>query len=710
MPRIQSKRIRVRDPRTKIWHDLPATVSRESILAAERARASETNAAASAASAQASAEYNAQLPVVEAMEAARQSAASAEDAAESLASFNAQLPGITADAVTEWLEDNVDPVGSAVTVDSSLSIAGSAADAKAAGDAIVNLKSATTKYDSYPFTDDIVTRNSSPAGYGFRFVWEGNVCRASGRSSSASAHTMINQADIPDYIKRGRPYPIKYKTTNTRVVLSIVIHKSDNTNTYLRFTGDSYIVFPENAVKYSLRLYVDAGTTISADDPAIITEYSILSEITNEYLYDVQSGDVFPSMFKSDENNTDCRMIQAAVNYAIAHKVNVCFEREYVLNSGETIFLDKYTGGSYTPTDRFITRFYGIGKYNPSLSGANPCGITKNYSGIIFSAHSNYVYSGDFVFENLSFNSLAGAGCCVFSFAALMRTRIEKCFFRNVDTVACNDAYASLDRTKYWQDVTIKSCSIVGGKGYAIYGTGIYSVCLEDLMIEHRDGGIKFSPSTIKYSSIDPGDAQYRCKNLIIRNCLIEGISGTNLTTFNSDGTPACGAAIWIDNPFGVEITGCYFEANYKNIVLGVSSQDIFKANCEAVVRSCWNDGPYSVNRYGTETVYQDILDDTCIVTITADYGVYHIEDNCTYKGGVVNAPASVDPSKLTIIYNANSKVNPTVSEARVYGSFTYDSSKGVWVGSDRQIDQSIITGGNKNESSCVTYQLVALS
>ena len=43
------------------------------------------------------------------------------------------------DLVTDWLTNNVDPVGSAVIVDSSLSIAGAAADAKVTGDKITGL-------------------------------------------------------------------------------------------------------------------------------------------------------------------------------------------------------------------------------------------------------------------------------------------------------------------------------------------------------------------------------------------------------------------------------------------------------------------------------------------------------------------------------------------------------------------------------------------
>lgn len=45
-----------------------------------------------------------------------------------------QLPSVASADVTAWLNENVDPVGSAVVVDSSLTISGAAADAKVVGD------------------------------------------------------------------------------------------------------------------------------------------------------------------------------------------------------------------------------------------------------------------------------------------------------------------------------------------------------------------------------------------------------------------------------------------------------------------------------------------------------------------------------------------------------------------------------------------------
>ena len=54
--------------------------------------------------------------------------------------FDAQINQQTTSAVTAWLVANVTPTGSAVVVDKSLSIVGAAADAKATGDEVGQLK------------------------------------------------------------------------------------------------------------------------------------------------------------------------------------------------------------------------------------------------------------------------------------------------------------------------------------------------------------------------------------------------------------------------------------------------------------------------------------------------------------------------------------------------------------------------------------------
>lgn len=71
-----------------------------------------------------------------------------------------QLPSLAAeeipDIVTNWLDDNVSPVGSAVVVDSSLTVPGAAADAKVTGDEISALK---TQYVKKNGEDEVTPKN-----------------------------------------------------------------------------------------------------------------------------------------------------------------------------------------------------------------------------------------------------------------------------------------------------------------------------------------------------------------------------------------------------------------------------------------------------------------------------------------------------------------------------------------------------------------------
>ena len=80
----------------------------------------------------------------EASEAAQAAAEEAQSGAEQAETdtrdYYNNLSTHIGEDVTSWLTANVDPVGSAVVVDSSLSISGAAADAKVTGDKITDLE------------------------------------------------------------------------------------------------------------------------------------------------------------------------------------------------------------------------------------------------------------------------------------------------------------------------------------------------------------------------------------------------------------------------------------------------------------------------------------------------------------------------------------------------------------------------------------------
>lgn len=107
--------------------------SSNAAVSASNAATSASGAAGSAANASSSA-ANASSSAASAANSAANAADSATRAATSATSAQNAVGAIAPAIVTEWLDENVNPVGSAVVVDSSLSISGAAADAKITGD------------------------------------------------------------------------------------------------------------------------------------------------------------------------------------------------------------------------------------------------------------------------------------------------------------------------------------------------------------------------------------------------------------------------------------------------------------------------------------------------------------------------------------------------------------------------------------------------
>ena len=68
-----------------------------------------------------------------------------------------------------------------------------------------------------------------------------------------------------------------------------------------------------------------------------------------------------------------------------------------------------------------------------------------------------------------------------------------------------------------------------------------------------------------------------------------------------------------------------------------------------------------------------------------------------------------IGQDNVTILYNNNAKA-AAAKGLMVYGSFTWDSVAGVWVGASAAADSSTVTSSNANESACLTYTTEALA
>lgn len=143
--------------------------------------------------------------------------------------------------VTSWLDDNVTPVGSAVVVDSSLSIAGAAADAAAVG----NLKSATnvefgnikTALDFTESLGEQLTRIANDDGYYWRYL------------NDAWQHTAGQFWHVETYeVVAGQKYSVTGNVYHPYVPVCIFVDANNN------FIGSTEI-FTDSTWEHELKTY-----------------------------------------------------------------------------------------------------------------------------------------------------------------------------------------------------------------------------------------------------------------------------------------------------------------------------------------------------------------------------------------------------------------------------------------------------------------------
>lgn len=101
--------------------------------------------------------------------------------------LNSLIEPLVGDAVSDWLEDNVTPTGSAVLVDSTLTISGASADAKVTGDEIGDLKS--------DLNDSLDVDPEIEIGIN-RFISNGKIIKANNANRASTDVKIVNTKKI----------------------------------------------------------------------------------------------------------------------------------------------------------------------------------------------------------------------------------------------------------------------------------------------------------------------------------------------------------------------------------------------------------------------------------------------------------------------------------------------------------------------------------
>ena len=165
------------------------------------------------------------------------------------------------DNVTSWLTEHVDPAGSAVAVDDTLTIQGAAADAKKAGDEITSLKEDISETDSVLTLGDQVAIPFSKEnnGYYIRF--------STGALTASSAYCTTNYIDVTMY--KSLLYKRFGVTSSTAPTIGMSFYDANKEyvsgeralyNQSAAGYQDSQISIPENAVYARFSIIKDTET------------------------------------------------------------------------------------------------------------------------------------------------------------------------------------------------------------------------------------------------------------------------------------------------------------------------------------------------------------------------------------------------------------------------------------------------------------------
>lgn len=200
-----------------------------------------------------------------------QNAANSETAAKNYAD---NIADPVAGLVTSWLDDNVDP-GTGYVIDSSLTISGAAADAKATGAEISELKSALIDLNSYDFLLSLTKTNETKSG--ITYTWSGDECTVTGTAAAQNFSNIFgSNTTLPNGMVRGGTYYVDFSSQNVEFEI-LQMSSSGSVVQYLvsGTIGYGWFTIPSDASGVVIRLLVRNGKTVNETvSPKILNFYS----------------------------------------------------------------------------------------------------------------------------------------------------------------------------------------------------------------------------------------------------------------------------------------------------------------------------------------------------------------------------------------------------------------------------------------------------
>lgn len=201
------------------------------------------------------------------------------------------IPTMIGDTVTTWLTEHVDPVGSAVVVDDTLTIQGAAADAKKTGDEISGLKEELSDVNAVLSDDaDLLSgslSDKSTTSNGVTYTLSGSTVTINGTAMKQSAFAVLGSttAPPPSWLKSGKKYIVNLENA-TPAEMHLQAKTAAETNlldvALYKESGRYIFTVPENITVFRILLTVQKNEVADGTLKAEIFNTEI-EDIKNDY-------------------------------------------------------------------------------------------------------------------------------------------------------------------------------------------------------------------------------------------------------------------------------------------------------------------------------------------------------------------------------------------------------------------------------------------